>query len=123
LGKIKIKSADDFLNIVLLAMKKFSFVYITAPNKKEAKKIVEVLVSEKLAACGNIFKIDSVYWWKGKIERAGEYGIFLKTKRELVEKIIKRVKEIHSYSVPCIISFDIEKGNKDFLNWIEKSTK
>jgi periplasmic divalent cation tolerance protein len=104
-------------------MKKFNFVYITAPTKKEAKKIAEVLVFEKLAACCNIFKIDSIYRWKGKIEKNGEYGIFAKTKKSLVEKIIKRVKEIHSYSVPCIISFDIEKGSKDFLNWIEKSTK
>jgi periplasmic divalent cation tolerance protein len=104
-------------------MKKFSFVYITVPNKKEAKKIAEILVSEKLAACCNIFKIDSIYWWQGKIEKSGEYGIFAKTKKSLVEKIIKRVKEIHSYSVPCIISFEIEKGSKDFLNWIEKSTK
>jgi len=104
-------------------MKKFNFVYITAPTKKEAKRIANVLVSEKLAACCNIFKMDSVYWWKGKIEKTGEYGIFAKTKKSLVEKIIKRVKEIHSYSVPCIISFNIEKGSKDFLNWIEKSTK
>jgi periplasmic divalent cation tolerance protein len=104
-------------------MKKFNFVYITAPTKKEAKRIADVLVFERLAACCNIFKIDSVYWWKGKIEKTGEYGIFAKTKKNLIEKIIKRVKEIHSYSVPCIISFDIEKGNKDFLNWIEKSTK
>jgi periplasmic divalent cation tolerance protein len=104
-------------------MKKFNFVYITAPTKKEAKRIANVLVSEKLAACCNIFKMDSVYWWKGKIEKTGEYGIFAKTKKSLVEKIIKRVKEIHSYSVSCIISFEIEKGSKDFLNWIEKSTK
>jgi periplasmic divalent cation tolerance protein len=104
-------------------MKKYSFVYITTGTKKEAKKIAKVLISEKLVACCNIFKIDSVYWWQGKIEKAGEYGIFAKTKKSLVGKIIKRVKEIHSYSVPCIISFDIEKGNKDFLNWIEKSTK
>jgi periplasmic divalent cation tolerance protein len=104
-------------------MKKFSLVYITASSKKEAKKIAEVLVSEKLAACCNIFKIDSLYWWRGKIKKGGEYGIFTKTKKSLVERIIKRVKEVHSYSVPCIISFNIEKGSKDFLNWIEKSTK
>jgi periplasmic divalent cation tolerance protein len=102
-------------------MKKFTFVYITASTKKEAKKIAEVLVSEKLAACCNIFKIDSVYCWRGKIERAKEHGIFVKTKKSLIEKIIKRVKEIHSYSVPCILSFDVEKGNKDFLNWIDES--
>jgi len=102
-------------------MKKFSFVYITVSNKKEAKRVSEMLVSEKLAACCNIFKIDSIYRWKGKIEKSGEYGIFAKTKKSLVEKIIKRVKEIHSYSVPCVISFDIDKGNKDFLNWVEGS--
>jgi periplasmic divalent cation tolerance protein len=104
-------------------MKRFSFVYITASNEKEAKRIADVLVFEKLAACCNIFKIDSVYWWEGKIERSEEYGIFAKTKKSLVEKIIKRVKEIHSYSVPCVVSFDVCKGNKDFLKWIEKSTK
>jgi len=104
-------------------MEKFSFVYITAPTKKEAKRIAEILVSERLAACCNVFKIDSVYRWKGKIEKSGEFGIFAKTKKNLVERIIKRVKEIHSYSVPCIVSFDLKRGNKDFLNWIEKSTK
>jgi periplasmic divalent cation tolerance protein len=104
-------------------MKKFNFVYITAPTKKEAKRIADVLVSEKLAACCNIFKIDSVYWWQGKIKKTAEYGIFAKTKKSLVEKIIKKVKDIHSYSLPCVVSFEIEKGNKDFLNWIEKSTR
>ena len=104
-------------------MKRFSLIYITAPTKKEAKAIAEILISEKLAACCNIFKIDSLYWWQGKIEKSKEYGIFVKTRKILVKKIIKRVKEIHSYSVPCIISFNIEEGNKDFLTWIEKSTK
>ena len=104
-------------------MKKFNFVYITVATKKEANGIAQVLLSEKLAACCNIFKIDSLFWWEGKIQKAREFAIIVKTQKALVEKIIKRVKEIHSYSVPCIISFDIEKGNKDFLNWIEKSTK
>jgi len=102
-------------------MKKFSLVYITAPTKKEANKIAKILVSEKLAACCNIFKIDSIYWWQDKIEKSGEYGIFVKTKKTLVEKITKRVKQIHPYSLPCIISFNIEKGNKDFLEWINNS--
>jgi len=104
-------------------MKKFSLVYITTSNKKEAKKIAKILLSEKLAACCNIFKIDSIYWWQGKIEESGEYGIFVKTKKSLIEEIIKRVKQIHSYSIPCILSFDIEKGNKNFLEWINDSIK
>ena len=104
-------------------MEKFTFVYLVAKNKREAEKIARILVSEKLGACCNIFKIDSIYRWKGKIEKSKEYGIFIKTKKILVEEIIKRVKKIHSYQIPCIVSFDIKKGNKDFLNWIEKTTK
>ncbi|MGB9598828.1 MAG: divalent-cation tolerance protein CutA [Minisyncoccales bacterium] len=117
-------------------MRKFSLVYITAPSKKEAKRICQTLLSQRLAACCNIFKIDSMYWWTpihpppsrqrrapGKIEKSQEFGIFVKTKKSLIEKIIKRVKQIHSYSTPCIISFNIEKGNKDFLKWIDKETR
>lgn len=101
----------------------FRIVYITAPTKKEAKKIAEILVKERLAACCNIFPLESVYKWRGKIEKTEEFGIFVKTKKRLVEKVLKRVKELHSYEVPCIISIPIEKGDKKFLEWIDKETK
>lgn len=101
----------------------YKLICITASSKKEARKIVEILIKEKLAACGNIFKIDSIFRWRGKIEKAKEFGIFVKTKRNLVEKIIKKVKEIHSYEIPCLISFDIEKGNEDFLKWIDRELR
>mgnify|MGYP001087344204 CR=1 FL=1 len=101
--------------------KNFVFVYITASTKKEAKEIAKILISEKLAACCNIFKVDSFFWWKNKILSTKEFGMFVKTKNFLIEKIIKRVKKIHSYSLPCIVSFGIQKGNKGFLNWVEKT--
>jgi len=104
-------------------MKGFSLIYTTVSNKKEAKRISQILIKEKLAGCCNIFKIDSFYWWQGRVKENGEYGIFAKTKKSLTKRIIKKIKENHSYSVPCILSFDIKNGNKDFLNWIKKSTK
>lgn len=104
-------------------MRKFILVYTTCPNQKEAKKIALILIKEKLAACCNIFKIDSIFRWRGKIEKTKEYGIFIKTKRNLFKKVEKRIKEIHSYSIPCIISFPIESGLKSFLSWIERSTR
>lgn len=103
-------------------MKKFIIVYTTTKNKKEAEKIAETLVKEKMVACVNVFKIDSIYSWQGKIEKNREYAMFLKTKKGLFEKIKKRIKKIHSYSLPCLISFSIEKGDKDYLKWVEKST-
>lgn len=104
-------------------MKKFILVYTTCSTQKEAKKIAQILIKEKLAACCNIFKIDSIFRWQGKIEKGKEYGIFVKTKRNLFKKVKKRIKEIHSYSIPCIISFSIESGLKSFLSWIERSTR
>jgi periplasmic divalent cation tolerance protein len=104
-------------------MKKFSLIYITTQSKKEAKRIAKILLKEKLIACANIFPIESQFLWQGKIKKVKEFGMILKTKRRLVEKIVKKIKAIHSYKIPCIISFSIEKGNKDFLDWIGDSTK
>lgn len=98
-------------------------IYITASTKKEAEKIAEVLIKEKLAGCVNIFPIKSIYRWQEKVARTAEVGLFAKTKAKLVGKIIKRVKELHSYDIPCIISLPIEKGLPEFLKWIEKETR
>ncbi|MDI6807070.1 MAG: divalent-cation tolerance protein CutA [Candidatus Aenigmarchaeota archaeon] len=98
-------------------------IYITTSNVKEAEKIAKALVKEKLVACVNIFPIKSIYRWKGKTERTNEIGMFAKTKNNLVNEVIKRVKELHSYEVPCIITFPIEKGYDKFLKWISEVTK
>lgn len=103
-------------------MKKI-IVYITFPSKKEAEKICQILINEKLVACANVFQISSIFRWRGKIKREKEFGTILKTKENFIKKIIKKVKELHSYKIPCIISFEIKKGNKDFLNWIDESIK
>lgn len=102
---------------------RFSLIYITAPTKREAKKIAEVLVKEKLAGCCNIFPINSIYKWQGKIQKEKEFGMIVKTRAKLINKIIKRVKRLHSYEVPCIIFLPIERGYKKYLRWIEKETK
>jgi len=62
------------------------------------------------------------FCWQGNIEETGEAAMFLKTRSELVDKVIERVKALHSYEVPCIVSFPIEKGNPDYLEWIGEST-
>ncbi len=101
----------------------YCLVYITTENNEEARRIGKVLVEEKLAACVNIHPIESVYRWKGNIEEDIEAAMLAKTRAGLVDEVIKRVKELHSYEVPCIISISIEKGNHDYLKWIEESTR
>jgi periplasmic divalent cation tolerance protein len=105
------------------AMKKNKVIYITTRDEEEARKIGRSLIEERLAACVNIFPIRSIYRWKGEIQKEDEVAMLIKTKAELIDEIIKRAKELHSYEVPCIVSFSIEKGYEKFLGWIEKSTK
>jgi periplasmic divalent cation tolerance protein len=99
----------------------FSIVYITAGDMDEAKSIGRTLIKERLAACVNIFPITSIFRWKGKIDEANEIGIIVKTKTGKVKAIEKRVKEIHSYEVPCIVSFGIGEGSEEYLKWIDES--
>lgn len=101
----------------------FSIIYITAGDMEEAMRIGRKLVEERLAACANIFPITSVFRWKNNIEEAGEFGIIVKTKSEKVKEIEKKVKEIHSYEVPCVISFRIDEGSEDYIKWIDESVE
>ena len=97
-------------------------IYITTGDEDEARRIGRTLVGEKLAACVNILPIKSVYRWEENVEEEGEVAMFVKTRAELADKVIERVKELHSYEVPCIVSLPIANGNPDYLKWIEEST-
>ena len=96
----------------------FSIVYITTGSMEEAKKIARRLVNEKLAACVNMFPITSIYRWDG-IQEDNEVAMIIKTTHEQLQNIEITVKEMHSYTVPCIISFSIDGGSRDYLDWID----
>lgn len=100
----------------------FIFVYVTNPSKKEANRIALYLLKKKLIACANIFPIDSAYWWKGKIEKAKEYVLIAKTKRENWEEVKNGIKKIHPYSIPCITKIDVE-AIKEYENWLKGMVK
>ena len=103
-------------------MTPYRVVFVTAGNAAEAKKISLALLKEKLAACVNVVpKISSSYWWKGKIETAEESLLVIKTKKSLVPKLIRKIKKIHSYAVPEVISLPVMEGNRDYLNWMKGS--
>ena len=99
----------------------FSIVYITAGDMDEAKSIGRTLIKERLAACVNIFPITSIFRWKDKIDEANEIGIIVKTKTDKIKAIEKKVKEIHSYEVPCVVSFELGEGSEEYLKWINES--
>ncbi len=106
-----------------MAPTKYRSIYITARDEPEARSLGQALVQERLAACVNYFPIKSFYWWKGKVEESGEVALLAKTRAELVDRVIQRVKELHSYEIPCTESWIIEKGDPDCLEWIKESTE
>ena len=102
--------------------KEYIVIYSTFPDLKTAKKIVSGLIKAKLAACGNIFKLSSIYVWKDKIEKASEYGVFIKTTKRNYKRCEDFIKNSHPYEVPEIISWTIERGLKEYLGWIDTET-
>lgn len=99
-------------------------VLVTGPSADEAERIGRALVEERLAACANLIpSISSAYWWKGKIEEATEALLVLKTRQDLVERLVTRVRALHSYSVPEVIALPILGGNPDYLRWIDDSVE
>ncbi|MCX5702078.1 MAG: divalent-cation tolerance protein CutA [Candidatus Omnitrophica bacterium] len=99
-------------------------VFSTVPNKKEAELIAQGLIKDKLAACVNIIEnVYSLFWWQGKIDSAKEVLLVIKTRKALAAKLTKKIKSLHSYEVPEIIALPIVSGNKEYLEWINESTR
>jgi len=103
---------------------KTNLIYITTPTKDEARAIAKELVSNRLAAGVNIIDgINSIYWWDGKIQDEKEVILIAKTREALVPELIEKVKSMHSYHCPCVVSLPVLDGNKAFLDWIADETK
>lgn len=101
-------------------------VYITTKDKDEARTIGKKLVKEKLAACVNIVDgMEAIYRWEGEIVEDTETILIAKTPYHNVNELTERVKELHSYDCPCIISLQLseQEGNEEYQNWLLKNSK
>ena len=97
-------------------------VLITAGSRLEAGKIAKTLLSKKLAACVSLLSgVDSLFRWKGKIDRAREFQLIIKTDKRFLKPIEKVVRGLHSYEVPEIIGWPIAWGSRAYLDWISES--
>ena len=99
-------------------------ILVTCANKREARRIARGLVEQRLVACVNIVdEIKSIFWWQKEINSANEVLLIAKSKRSLIQKIIKQVKSLHSYQTPEIIALPVVGGNQDYINWINESLR
>jgi periplasmic divalent cation tolerance protein len=103
---------------------KLNFVYMTAGSKDEARKIGKELVISRLAACVNILdNMNSVYMWEGKVQDDAEVVMIAKTSEDCIPRLIEKVKSLHSYDCPCIVSLPVVNGHQPFLDWIAEEVK
>lgn len=101
---------------------RYIIVLVTAKDKKEAEKIAQGLLKAKLIACANIITgAQSLFWWQGKIDKAQEVIMVLKTKKSLFKEVSAKVKSLHSYETPEIIALPIVNGSKDYLKWLDSN--
>jgi len=99
-------------------------VLVTCGSEEEALKIANALVEEHLAACVNLVSpIRSIYRWEGKIWDEKEWLLIIKTQKQRFEVLEKKVKSLHSYSVPEVISLPIGEGSSPYLQWLGEMTK
>ena len=97
-------------------------VYAIFANAEEAERIGRTVVEERLAACINILApVRSIYRWKGAVETADEVAAILKTSDDNVDRLIARIAAVHSYDVPCIATWPIEKIVGAYAAWVEDS--
>jgi len=98
--------------------------YVTTRDAEEARRIGQILVEERLVACVNILDgMRSMYWWEGQVQHEQEAVLMAKTRPELADALIDRVKELHSYECPCVVILPIDKGNPEFIKWIGEQTR
>ncbi len=97
-------------------------VFTMVSDKKEATKIAQSLLKERLIACANIVgPVSSLFWWEGKINKANEFLVIMKSRNNLFKKLSERVKELHSYEVPEVITLPVTEGLPSYLNWLGAS--
>ena len=99
-------------------------VYAVFANAEEAERIGRAAVEERLAACVNVLGgVRSIYRWQGAVESADEIAAIFKTSHDRADALITRIAALHSYDVPCIATWPIDKILGSYADWVEGSVR
>jgi periplasmic divalent cation tolerance protein len=98
-------------------------VLVSCGKLKEARRIARAVVAKRLAACVNVMvsPVESFYTWKGKLEKAREFLLVIKTSEKCLVALEKEVMRLHSYEVPEFVVLEIAGGSKEYLRWLGDS--
>lgn len=103
-----------------MPLSKILLAYTLCASRREGEKIARECVKARLAACANVFApATSFFHWKGKLEKATEFPVFLKTTEKNYSKLEKKIRELHSFELPCVVALPLARGEKKYLQWVE----
>jgi periplasmic divalent cation tolerance protein len=98
----------------------FCIVLVTVDSPEDGLRIARDIVGRKLAACVNVIpELTSVYEWEGRVQESFEALLMIKTRKTYLDKLTRRILELHTYEVPEIIAFDISGGHNDYIKWLD----
>ena len=98
--------------------------FVTCRDVRQARRVARALVAERLAACVNVVPgVASIYRWKGKVEEAREALLLVKSTSSRAKRLEARVKAMHSYDVPEILTLNAAGGSADYLRWLRESSR
>ena len=100
----------------------YSVVLATAPSQEVALELARTLVDARLAACVNVMPATSVYRWEGEVHEETEHVLVIKTRRTYVDDIRDLFSERHPYDLPEVVSFEVEDGSAEYLEWLRDET-
>ena len=108
----------------MAATGKFKIVLVTVPDLRTARRLARAALAARLIACANLIpKIESHYWWQGKIERGGEVMLMMKTTRDRLGTLEKLILAQHPYTTPEFIVLPVTDGAKGYLDWLADSCR
>jgi periplasmic divalent cation tolerance protein len=107
---------------VMKSARRFAIVLVTAPSLQTARSLSRAALDARLVACANLIpKLESHYWWQGKLERSNEVLILFKTTRTKLAALEKLVLARHPYDTPEVIALPLDSGTPRYLDWIISS--
>ena len=103
---------------------KFAIVFVTAPDLKTARALAKAALQAKLVACANLIpRVESHYWWQGRLESGGEVLLILKTSRTRLAELEKLILAKHPYDTPEFLALPLSAGNRKYLDWLGASCR
>jgi len=100
----------------------YGMLMTTTPSREDAARLARMLVEEKLAACVQLLPVESVFFWKGKIQDEKETLMLVKTRTASFEAAIARIKAAHRYEVPEIVAMPFTAGSAAYFQWMDDVT-